>query len=223
MLWGVVADGRTGSVWKRGGLVVCPPLCSTRESRCFLGDPDTRVLPAESSHSRPSFTIRCSGPSGRALRRCPRAEGPPCVTPASCLAVGTPPAPPVVSGGVLTLSGCKGGKETEAESPSQADPCPASRSEPRACRPGGSCPPRMGPALRPPPGGSCRPGTGTQGGWIYLLRVALPLPSNTLRSPRRPRGALGAVPSWGAWGGWSLKLTESLCLPFPVCLGGPAW
>lgn len=107
MLWGVMADGRMGSVWKMGGLGVCPPLCSTQESRCFLGDPDTHVLPAEFSHSHRSLTIRGSEPSGRDSCRCPRAEGPPCVTPASCLAVGIPPSPPVVSGGVLTLGGSK--------------------------------------------------------------------------------------------------------------------
>lgn len=225
MLWGVVADGWTGSVWKMGGLGVCPPLCSTRESRCFLGDPDTHALPAESSHSHLSLSIRGSELSGRASRLCPRAEGPLCVTPASCLAVGIPPAPPVVSGGVLTLGGSKErvGKKQRQRAlyrriparPQGQNPGPAGREE--AAHPGWGQPhahPQAGLAalaqgLRE--AGSTSPGS-----------LCLRHPTVDSRVRGGPAVLWGAVPSWGAQGGWSLKLADSLCLPFPVCLGGPA-
>lgn len=143
---------------------------------------------------------------------------------ASWLAVGTPPAPPVVSGGVRTPDGSKErvGKK-QVESPSQADPRPASRSEPRACRPGRRCPPRMGPAPCPSPGRSSRPGAGTQGGALDPPpegRSALAIQRWPLQSPRWTRSALGVVrPQWLREGGAQSSQTPCVSPSLSV-LGG---
>ena len=203
MLWGVVADGRTGSVWKMGGLGVCLPLCLTQESRCFLGDPDTRVLPAESSYSHPSLTIRGSEPSGRASRHCPRAEGPVC-DPRFMSCRGDPSCSPGGSGGVLTLGGSEErvGKKQRQRAlyrriparPQGQNPGPAGREE--AAHPGWGQPRAHPQAGLATPAQGLRDAGSTPRGSLCLRH-----PTVDSRVRGGPTVLWGAVLSWGAQGG----------------------